>query len=510
MNTEIENESATRILPIRGELFEDVVATTLVSYGEAALPTRRAEALLGGDGLGKRRFGARPRHRAVRRRFALLVLCMGFCLVLLDSTAVTVALPTMQTDLGSSPGELQWIVDSYTLVFAAFLLGGGALTDRLGALRVYVVSIVVFAISSAMCAVVTDNWLLITARGVQGIGAAGMMPASLALLRSTFPEPAQRARAIGIWGGLGGVAAALGPLLGGVLVTSAGWQTLFWINVPLGALTAVLSFRSLRETETTPSAGYDVVGQLTSFAGLGALVAGVIELGHNELVSGAALTGGGLALLLAFLRVERRHPEPLLATVLVRDRGLIGTALTGAALNFGLYGMFFLVTLYLQQVLHLSPVLTGLMIAVVAAGSISGSLFAGWFTARTGPLLPMIVGLLCGAAGYLHLSGTPSALPELAIALFVVGFGVDVGLAAATVMTLRLAPAALAGAATAVLTTMRQIGSALGVAVFGGFAAVAASLTEGFSMAMITACAVYVGAAVLTLVNRVDTTAGPA
>lgn len=505
MNTETENESVTRILPIRGELFDDVVTTTLVSYGEAALPARRAEAW--GRPPGDDRPRGRARHRAIRRRSALLVLCMGFCLVLLDATAVTVALPAMQADLGSSPGELQWIVDSYTLVFAAFLLGGGALTDRLGALRVYVAGIVVFAISSALCAVVTENWLLIVARGLQGIGAAGLMPASLALLRSTFPDPAQRARAIGIWGGLGGVAAALGPLLGGVLVTGAGWQMLFWINVPIGVLTALLSFRTLRETEATSSAGYDIAGQLTSFAGLGALVAGVIELGHDELGTGTALTGGGLALLLVFLRLERRHPDPLLAPALVRNRGLIGTALTGAVLNFGVYGTFFLVSLYLQQVLRLNPVLTGLMIAFVAGGAIAGSLFGGWFTARVGPVLPMLTGLLCGAAGYLYLAGTPTALPELAVALFTIGFGVDTALAAATVMTLRVAPAALAGAATAVLTTMRQIGSALGVAVFGGFAAVSASLTEGFSLAMITACAVYVAAAVLTLVNRVDASA---
>lgn len=178
---------------------------------------------------------------------------------------------------------------------------------------------------------------------------------------------------------------------------------------------------------------------------------------------------------------------------------MIATALTGAALNFGVYGLFFLVSLYLQQVLGLGPLLAGLLIASVACGAIAGSLFGGWFTARVGPVAAMLTGLLCGAAGYLRLAGAPTAIPELVTTLFAIGFGVDTALAAATAMTLRLAPAPLAGVATALLTTMRQVGSALGVAVFGALAALASSFSEGFSAAMSTAATAYLVAAVVTL-----------
>lgn len=424
-----------------------------------------------------------------------VAVCLGFFLVMLDSTIVTVALPS----IGGGTATLQWVVDAYTVVFAALVLAGGSLADRFGARRAYHGGMSIFALGSIMCACTgglpgSGGAWLIAGRVVQGVGAAVLMPSSLALIRSTYPEPARQARIIGLWGGLGGVAAAAGPLLGGALLTVAGWPALFLLNVPIAVLVLCVS-GGLVDPPAVPGARVDVRGLITSTCGLTLLVAGCIAYDTDLVAGGLRVAGwvlalGGVAVLGLFVALQRRHPAPMLRPDLLRHRALRATVITGFALNFGFYGQFFLVTLYLQQQRHLSPLLTGVALAVQAAGAIVGSPFGGWATHRFGPRAAMLTGLLTGAAGFVALAACVTGpLPVVLAALFVVGFGIDTAMTAATSLTLQVAPDGHAGVASGLLNTLRQVGSALGVAVLGAIG--------GFAAAMLVAAGTYLAAAVL-------------
>ncbi|MFF5227488.1 MFS transporter [Dactylosporangium sp. NPDC000521] len=407
-----------------------------------------------------------------------LAVCLGFFLVMLDSTIVTVALPS----IGGGTATLQWVVDAYTVVFAALVLAGGSFADRFGARRSYHGGMAIFALGSVMCACTTGGAWLIAGRVVQGVGAAVLMPSSLALIRSTYPEPARQARVIGLWGGLAGVAAAAGPLLGGALLAVAGWPALFLLNVPFAVLVLCIS-RSLVDPPRQAGSRVDVPGLVTSTCGLALLVAGCIA-------ADPPLVAAGVLVLGLFVLLQRRHPAPMLRPDLLRHRALRATVITGFALNFAFYGQFFLVTLYLQQHRHLSPLLTGVALAVQAAGAVVGSPFGGWAGHRYGPRATMLAGLLTGAAGFAALAVCAAGpLPVVLAALFVVGFGIDTAMTAATSLTLQAAPDGHAGVASGLLNTMRQVGSALGVAVLGTVGA--------FSTAMLIATGTYLAAALL-------------
>ncbi|MER7760758.1 MFS transporter [Streptomyces sp. NPDC097619] len=453
-------------------------------------------------------------------------MCLGWFLVMVDTTVVTVALPAIGAGLGGGTGLLQWVVDAYALAFAGLLLTGGALADRFGARPVYLGGTVVFAVGSVGCALAGTGAALVAARALQGVGAAALMPSSLSLIRAAYPDARRQARAVGIWGGLGGVAAALGPLLGGALLTAVSWLALFWLNLPLALVTLFLARRFREERGgAVPGdgargegpgpgrgrapggrrgGGFDVWGQGVAFAALVLSVAGVIRLGHagggGELASGAALTVAGVALGIAFPYVERRQPSPVVPPGLFRRSCLRVAVVTGFAVNFGFYGQFFLVTLYVQQVRGLSSLMTGLLLAVQAGGAVAGAPFGGWATNRFGPRTTTLVGLVLGTAGFLALAVSDAGwgLGWLALALFAIGFSIDTAMTAVTALVLRIAPRGQAGVATGLLTTMRQVGSALGIAVLGAVAAVAggAGGEDGFRVAMAVAGAAYLLSAV--------------
>lgn len=417
-----------------------------------------------------------------------VAVCLGFFLVMLDSTIVTVALPSIgaaggSAGAGGSTATLQWVVDAYTVVFA-----GGSLADRFGARRSYHGGMSLFALGSVLCACTTGGAWLIAGRVVQGAGAAVLLPSSLALIRSTYPEPAAQTRIIGLWGGLGGVAAAAGPLLGGALLTVAGWPALFLINVPFAVLVLCVS-RGLVDPPVHPGTRVDVRGLVTSTCGLALLVGGCIAHHPVPIVAGLLVLG-------LFVALQRHSPSPVLRPGLLKHRALRATVITGFALNFGFYGQFFLVTLYLQQQRHLSPLLTGVALAVQAAGAIVGSPAGGWATHRFGARAAMLTGLLTGAAGFVALGACITGrVPVLGgwsavlVALFVVGFGIDTAMTAATSLTLQVAPDGHAGVASGLLNTLRQVGSALGVAIIGAIGS--------FPAAMLAAAATYLAAAVL-------------
>ncbi|WP_273944669.1 MFS transporter [Kutzneria chonburiensis] len=278
----------------------------------------------------------------------LVSLCLGFFMIPLDATVVTTALPAIGRDRGR-----QWVLDGYTLVFACLLLSAGSLGDRLGARRVFLCGLGLFVLASMVCGLATTLGLLNAARVVQGLAAALVLPTSLALINASYPERAARARAIGVWGGMGGIAAGLGPVLGGVLTGWIGWPVIFFLNVTVGVAAIVLTLRHVVAPSARARVGLDLPGQVLSVLAVGGLAFGLIE-GVVWAYAVAALGGVG------FVLVEQRRRHPMLPLSLFRSKEFTGSVLVGAAINTGFYGELFLLSLYFQHIRLLTPALAGL------------------------------------------------------------------------------------------------------------------------------------------------------
>ncbi|WP_411128765.1 MFS transporter [Streptomyces sp. x-19] len=402
----------------------------------------------------------------------LVAVCLGYFLVILDVTVVTVALPDLGRALGAGMTGLQWAVDGYTLVFAGLLLFCGGLADRRGGRPVFLTGLVVFAAASAGCALAASIPVLVAARLVQGVGAALLVPASLTLLRAAYPEPADRARAFGLWGAVAGLAAGAGPVLGGVLVASFGWRAVFLVNLPAALVAVVLTLRQIPRSPTTPTRrGLDVPAQTAAAVCVAALAAGCIEAGAPGRPRAVVLGVFVVALLglAAFVLLERRAPAPMLPLVLFRSRAFTASAVVGVLLNAGFYGLLFLAPLYFQQVHHYSALRTGFALLPAVGLVAVGSAWAGRLTARSGPRPPMVAGLVIGAAGLAGWlcagPGTPYAV--LVAPMAAAGFGTALAVPAATAAVMESVPGERGGAAAAVFNAARQLGSVLGVAVFG-------------------------------------------
>ncbi|MFE7288894.1 MFS transporter [Streptomyces noursei] len=402
----------------------------------------------------------------------LVAVCLGYFLVILDVTVVTVALPDLGRALGAGVTGLQWAVDGYTLVFAGLLLFCGGLADRRGGRPVFLAGLVVFAAASAGCALAASIPVLVAARLVQGVGAALLVPASLTLLRAAYPEPAARARAFGLWGAVAGLAAGAGPVLGGVLVAAFGWRAVFLVNLPAALVAVLLTLRQIPRSPTAPTRrGLDVPAQTAAAVCVAALAAGCIEAGAPGRPPAVVLGAFVVALLglAAFVLLERRAPAPMLPLALFRSRAFTASAVVGVLLNAGFYGLLFLAPLYFQQVHHYSALRTGFALLPAVGLVAVGSAWAGRLTARTGPRPPMVAGLVIGAAGLAGWlcagPGTPYA--ALVAPMAAAGFGTALTMPAATAAVLESVPGERGGAAAAVFNAARQLGSVLGVAVFG-------------------------------------------
>jgi DHA2 family methylenomycin A resistance protein-like MFS transporter len=440
----------------------------------------------------------RPERTAPTGRWPLVAVCLGYFMVILDVTVVTVANPTIGHDLRTSITTLQWVVDGYTMVFAGLLLLAGGLGDRFGARRVFLAGLIVFTAASAACAAAPGPVGLVVARLVQGAGAALLVPASLSLLHASYPDAAARARAIGVWGMMGGLAAAAGPVLGGVLVAGLGWRSIFLVNLPVAAAAYLLTTRTVpRHTDprpagnpgpTTdraagdpgptggrPAGGLDLPAQLVAVVMLAAVTGGLIQAGALGWASPLVLAALalGAAALVGFVLLERRSAAPMLPLRLFRMPAFSASVVVGVLLNLGFYGLLFVAPLYFEQVRHTGVLLTGLSILPMSAVVAASSALAGRVTARTGPRLPMVVGLLVGAAG---LAGWLLAAPAtpylvLVVPMVAAGFGISFAMPASTTAIMRTAEAGRAGITSAVFNTARQLGSALGVAAYGTLAA---------------------------------------
>ncbi|WP_231912687.1 MFS transporter [Rhodococcus sp. EPR-157] len=444
----------------------------------------------------------------LRRRTLLWGICAVTFIVYLDTSIAPVAIPTIADSLGGGDTAAQWMLDAYTLAFACLLLSGGLLGDRFGTRRMLLGGTGAFGLASIVCALAPTMNVLITGRALQGVCAAVIVPLSVAALTTHFPDPTARAKAIGLWGGTAGVALALGPLVGGVLVSSAGWQSLFWINIPI-ALFAWGALRlSLHHKATSRSGGIDVVGQAFFVAaGVGATLA-LVEGPHRGWAHPFVLVALAVAALSVVLFVvwERRAESPMLPPGLLRIPEVFAACAVNFLGLFGLYGVLFILTLYLQGERGLSPIATGLEFLPLFGAMGVGSLTASYIVGRLGTRPTMLLGLgsICvGMVGLMSIpAGAPFAVYGVALALLGIGIPLSGGVVAIAAM-MNAVPAESVGAASGAMNTFRQFGAVFGVAAAAiASPRVGSEVTSMSTTFMIGAVGALLGAVLTAVVLR--------
>jgi len=414
-----------------------------------------------------------PGSNGGHRGYGLLltVLCAGIFMVYLDGTVVNVALPQIQADLGGGITELQWVVDIYALAFAALLLTSGVLGDIVGRRRMFLFGLAGFTAASAFCALASSIETLLIARAVQGALGSGLIPISLALITQLYNDPGKRAKMIGLWAGVGGTALAAGPVLGGALLAQFGWQSVFWINVPVGVLaTIVLSFL-LPRTQPPSHGNIDPLGQLLFISSMALLTFGLIEgntRGWGSTVIVAAFSGAGLALT-AFVWWQRRNRHPLLPLAFFRNPIFMCACVVNFLGLFGLFAVIFLMTLYLQTISGFTPVETGFRLLALTASIMVASALAPIAAKQFGTRGTIIVGSLLFAGGCIGLTRVEvgSEFGTYGWSMALLGVGISLCFAPATIVLLGSVPADQAGTASGVSNTFRQIGGVFGVAMAG-------------------------------------------
>ncbi|WP_323120598.1 MFS transporter [Burkholderia alba] len=403
-----------------------------------------------------------PRSSVAR---VVTTVSIAFVVTQLDVTIVNVALVRIGADLHANVARLQWIVDAYTLAFAGLMLSAGALGDRFGARRLFIAGLAVFALASLACGLAADPALLIAARAVQGLGAAAMLPNSLALLNHACAhDPRLRARAVGWWTASGAIAIAAGPVIGGALIGAFGWRSIFLVNLPICAagLAAAWLWIDAPRANPAPARGLDLPGQCLAAIALTLFTGAVID--WHPLLLGIALAAA-----LAFVLVERSSSAPMVPPSLFRQRTFSAAVLFGVCMNLSYYGIIFVLSLYLQRVRHDTPLQAGLAFLPLTGGFLVSNVASGWATARYGARRPMIVGALLGACGFalLRLTQADTSTAALLAPFLLIPAGMGLAVPAMTTTVLASVERARAGTASAVLNTARQAGGAIGVAAFG-------------------------------------------
>ncbi len=406
-----------------------------------------------------------------RRRALVLAVNLGSFITILDISIVNVALPTMQAALRIDMAGLQWVVDAYALFLSAFMLSAGPLGDRYGRKRSWLAGVLLFTVGSALCGLAGNLPMLLIGRAVQGVAGALLIPGALSLLTQAFPDARERAQAIGVWASCNAISLIVGPMLGGLLVAHFSWQSIFLINLPVGALAIGLGLWSIQESAHPEHAAFDPAGQALSVVWLGALTYGLIAAGEHgwqarEAVTALTVAGVGL---IAFLWVERTVARPILPLGLFRDAGFAVTNFASFVLGFGGYSSLFFFSLYLQHVQGLSPLAAGGQLApqFVAAGLMS-TLF-GRLNVRFGLPRLMIVGYgLIGAAmlGMMRFEAhTPFAVSgSLMVAL---GLGMGLAVPSTSMAVMATVPRERSGMASATMNALRQTGMTIGIALLG-------------------------------------------
>jgi EmrB/QacA subfamily drug resistance transporter len=406
-----------------------------------------------------------------RRIGVLAVCCMSLFIVGLDITVVNVALPSIGRDLHASISGLQWTVGAYTVVMASLLMFSGSTADRLGRKRSFVIGITLFSLASLLCSLAPSVGLLVLFRVLQAVGGSMMNPVAMSIITNTFTNPRERAQAVGVWGAVFGISLALGPIVGGTLVSSVGWRSIFLINIPVGLIAIILTLRFIPESRAPRPRRFDPVGQVLVMVLLSTVTFGIIEApsrGWSSAVILAAFSASGVALL-ALLAYEPRREDPLVDLRFFRSIPFASSIVISVAAFAAFGGFLFLNTLYLQDVRGLSPVHAGLATLPTAVMTMVASTLSGRIVGRRGPRLPLLISGVCFVSACALLVGIDPATPWAQLLGAYVLFGLGFGFVNAPITNAAVSgmPRAQAGVASAIATTSRQFGQTLGVAVVG-------------------------------------------
>ena len=463
-----------------------------------------------------------------RRWKALALVCAAIFMTVVDVSIVNVAIPTIGTKLHFSRDALQWVITAYALTFGGFLLLGGRAADLLGRRRVFIAGLALFTLASLWCGLSGSEGMLIAARAVQGFGAAIISPSALSIVSTTFEEGAERNKALGIWGAVGGSGAAVGVLLGGVLTKYLGWEWIFFVNVPVGAIALLLTPRFVRESRMAIAGRrYDPFGAITITAGLVALVYAISKAPYDGWGSWKTivLLVVSASLLVAFVVVERTVPDPVMPLRIFRVRTVAGANVVGALLGAVVFANFFVLTQYVQTVLLYSALRAGVTFVATAGTAVLAAGLAQGLSTRFGVKPVMAIGMALMAGGMLWYTQIPvhgTFAGDLLVGYLLVGIGLPFGFVPVTIAALAGIEAHEAGLASGMINTTQQIGGAIGVAItatvylthFNNSVradGVLLALTDGYRLAF-WVCAGFAVAglvATLTLIRREELAATP-
>ena len=453
---------------------------------------------------------------ARRKWLGLALLLLVQFMVVLDIAIVNVALPSIQTDLGFSQENLQWVISAYALVFGGFLLLGGRSADLLGRRRIFMLGTILFTVGSLLCGLAWSEESLIAFRALQGLGAATITPAALSILVATFAEGRERNIALGAWGAVGGFGAAAGVLFGGILTDLLSWEWIFWVNVPVGVAALILTPFLLSESLDKHGQGFDALGAILVTSGLSLLVLGITQ-GYGWGWTSTETIGvfaASAVLLLAFIGWERRVKDPLVPLSIFRLRTLTAANVVGFIMGTALFAMFLMLTLYMQQVLGLTPIETGVGYLAVAGTAIIWANVAAAAVTRVGVKPALVFGMSAMTLGLLYftqVSVSGSYWTDLFPGFLLIGLGLPFGYVAVTIAAVAGTKLQEAGLASGLINTSQQIGGAVGIAILSTIAvsttddalatgtAVPVALTDGFQAAFWAGAAITFAGVLVSL-----------
>ena len=442
---------------------------------------------------------AKPVQSRLSASLTLAAMSLGYGVVQLDVTIVNTALSSIGDTLGGGVAELQWVVSAYTIAFAAFILTAGALGDRIGAKRVFMAGFAIFTAASIACGLAPSASTLIAARAVQGLGAAILVPNSLALLSHAYPDDKSRGRAVGIWAAGASLTLTAGPLIGGGVIALVGWRWIFFVNLPIGLLGLWLTWRFAAETTRAPQREVDLPGQIAAIAALGCLAGAIIEGGaigwRNPFVIAGFVVSAVLAVL--FVLQERRSLQPMLPLALFSNRTFSVAAMAGLLVNVAFYGLIFVFSLYFQRINNWSPFMTGLAFLPMLGAVLPINLLAPRLAERIGAPQTIALGSCIAAVGSLGLLTVAPGTSYWALGPQLVALGGGLGLLVPPLTSTLLGSVdkSRSGIAAGVLNSTRQTGSVLGVALFGSLIGQSSAFMAGTHASLMISAGVLLAAA---------------
>lgn len=424
------------------------------------------------------------------------ILCLGFFMVIMDVTVINIVLPLIREDFHCSMSNLQWVVDAYTLSFACFLVTSGRLADRFEAKYVFLFGLISFSVSSLSCGLATSISQLIIYRCLQGVAASLVVPTSLALISSLFYDNKKRAKAVGLWGSVGGMAAICGPILGAFLGSWLGWRSVFFINIPIGVAAAVFTYYYVSKRGRKKTYSFDVVGQFFCVFSALCLSYSLIKVGELGIFSSTVLVAilAFFVVFTLFVLVERYVKHPMLPLNIFARIDFSVAIFVGLALNVGFYGTLFILPIFFHQFRHYSTMVSGMAVLPLLGFAVFASYLSGRLCARIGAKVPAVSGLLLGAIGFVGLlalqSGSPTYL-YLAFFLSMVSFGMAFSMPASTLILMNVVRADDVGLASGIFNMSRQLGSLIGVALFGSILSLSSNFIKGMHITFIISATLF-------------------